>query len=111
MSNEKRATIYYNLWNEIGTGVYEFSDISIAVDDKCFLTVPLENTLFSYLKKVYADLAQTIFSIDSTIKPREVSFARNFDDIYCESDSSQFGPRLEAIFCNKLIRLRSTGKK
>lgn len=111
MGHEKRATIYTDHWNQISEGNYESYGITIAVDNRCFFSFPLESIYCNYLEKVYADLAQRVFKIDPTIKTWEVSFAKNFDDIWIEYGSSQFDQHLEYIFNCKLVGLQEAARK
>jgi len=106
MGNERRATIYHNLWNQIKMGEYESSDISIAIDNKCFFSLPLESIYCDYLEGVYADVAKRVFEIDPTIKPRQVSFMTNFDDILFSYSSDNFSQKLETIFDRRLTELQ-----
>ena len=106
MVDGTRASIYQDSWNEKSIGDYESHSITVAVDNKCFFSFPLKNIRCDYLEKVYAGLAQRIFKIDPTIKPREVSFAHNFDDILIEYDSDNFSLGLERIFSHKLSELQ-----
>jgi len=106
MREETKITIYMDSWDEITSGVYRFHSITIAMDNKCFFSLPLESICCDYLKGVYANLAEKIFEIDPTIEARKVSFARNFDDIWVEYPRDQFSQTLESIFNRKLIELQ-----
>jgi len=111
MSNEKRATIYIDHWDKVSEGDYKSYSITVAVDNKCFFSFPLESIYCDYLEKVYADLAQRVFKIDPTIKTREVSFAKNFDDIWIEYGSTQFDQHLICMFNHRLVELQEAARK
>ena len=111
MSHEERATIYNDHWDQISEGNYKFHSITVAVDNKCFFSFPLESNYCSYLEKVYAGLAQQVFKIDPTIQTWEVAFAQNFDDIWIEYASDHFNTGLKIIFFHELVELQEAARK